>query len=143
LIHPVFAIVAFHGLARFRIPLRGPPGAGGNATLATHAEGFFHKDDSILRSFLHGPGGTGRNAPWIFALKAGYKDIGCPGEVVNPFGADGNNLAETGANGKIVFCLAVRFATEAPDTILNILIYIIFAHESSSKSIAAKRPFLS
>jgi len=121
LIDPIHAIVAFDGSAGFRIPLRCAPGAGRDAGLAPHAQVRIHKNDAVFGSFLHGPGGTGRHAPGILAVKAGHKNIGSPGQTAYKFGTDRNNLADAGTDRQILVALALNRTGVTADTLFGIL----------------------
>ncbi len=74
LVDPIHAKVAFFNLADLLVPLGGTPGAGGYAGFASHAQILVHKNDSVFASLLHGVGGAGRNAPGVFAMKAGHEN---------------------------------------------------------------------
>jgi hypothetical protein len=128
LIHSIHAVITFHRLSGLRVPLGCAPGAGSDTTLATDAERFLDRDDAILSPLLNGPRGTGRHAPWAFTMKTGHKNIRHAGEIIDPFWANRNDLAEAGTHGKRVLHLAMRFATETSDTTFNIVIYVILAH---------------
>jgi hypothetical protein len=128
LIHPIYAVITFHRLSSLGVPLGRTPGAGGDTTLATHAEGFLDSDDTILSPFLNGPRGTGHHAPWAFAMKAGHENVRHPGEVIDLLWANRNNLAEAGTHGKILVHFAMRLATETADATFRIVVYIVLAH---------------
>ena len=92
LIHPIHAVITFHRLSGYWIPLGGTPGAGRNATLATYAEGFLYKDDTILSPLLNGTSRAGRNTPWFFTVKTGHENVCHPGKIVDPFWTNRDDL---------------------------------------------------
>ncbi len=120
-VHAVHAVVAFDHFAHFLVPLGCAPGAGGDAGFAADAEVVVHEDDAVLGPFLHGAGGAGGHAPGIFAVKAGHEHVGGFGDVVDPFGAHGNDLAEAGAFGQPLVDLARHFAGMATDAFFGVL----------------------
>jgi hypothetical protein len=132
LIDSVSAVVTFDRFSCFRIPLRGAPGAGGDTALAADAKGFIHKDNSIFCPLLHGTGRAGCHTPWVFTVKAGHEDIGHARQIIDQLGPHRYDLTEPGTNRQIVFCLAVRFTTKTSNAALDILVYIVFAHEYPS-----------
>jgi hypothetical protein len=78
-------------------------------------------------------------------MKTGHEDVGHAGHVVDHFGSHGNNLAQPGADGKVLVGFAVYFAAIAPDTSFGILIKKIFTHRFASDSnvdVAPKTLFL-
>jgi len=107
LINPIHAKIAFDRLAGLRVPLGGPPGTGGNAGFAAHAKFFVYEDNAVLWSFLHRPGGTGRDAPGILAVEAGHKYISHARQVIYLSGTDGNYLGQSRPDGQIVFSFAM------------------------------------
>lgn len=130
----VHTIIAFDDFADFRIPLWRSPWAGGNAGLASHAQGMIHENNTVLRPFLHGAGGTGGNAPGIFTVKAGHEYIGCPGKSPDEFGADGHDLAELGADRQRLVAFTLDFTAVAADAFFFVLKQEIFAHYYSYPS---------
>jgi hypothetical protein len=98
LVDAVHAIVAFVDFAGFLIPLGCSPGAGYDAAFAAYAQGLIHKNDTIRSALFHGSGGTGRHAPWFFAMKTWHIDIRHARQVVDYLGADWNNLGQPGAD---------------------------------------------
>jgi hypothetical protein len=72
LVDSIHAEIAFFNLADLLVPLGSPPGTGGYAGFASHAKVLVHKYDSVFAALLHGAGGAGRNAPGVFAMKAGH-----------------------------------------------------------------------
>ena len=136
LIDPIHAVIAFDRFSRFGIPLGGAPGAGRDAAFAAYTEGFLHKNDPVLRSLLHGTRGACGDTPGVLAVKAGHKDIGHPGKVVDELGSHRDDLAEAGAQRQVVLGFAVSLAAKTPDTAFDILIDIVLAHEPHSPYIA-------
>jgi len=141
LVNAVHAIIAFDRFAGLRIPLGCPPGAGGYAGLAAHAQFGFDKYDAILWPFLHGPGRAGRHTPGILAVKTRHENPGHAGQVVDFFGTDRNNLGQARPDRQIVFHFAMGLATEAADASPGILVDVVFAHGYSSNSISVMRLF--
>ena len=129
LIDPVYTVIAFDRFARLGIPLRRPPGARGHACFTAYAEIRIHKDDAVLRSLLHGPGGAGRNTPWIFTVKARHEGVGGPGEIADKDGPHGNNFAELGTKRQTLVAFAGDFTTVAAYTSLCILKKVVLAHD--------------
>jgi hypothetical protein len=107
LIDSIHAKIAFDRLAGLRVPLGGSPGTGRNAGFAAHTKFFVYKDNTVLRSFLHGTGRTGSHAPGILAVEAGHKHIGHARQVVYLSRADGNYLGQSRPDGQIVFGFAM------------------------------------
>jgi hypothetical protein len=93
LIDPILAIIALDHFAEFWLPLRCTPGACGNAGFATDTEIMLHKNNPVTGSLLHGAGGTGGDAPGIFAMKTEHKDEGGPRQTADHFRPDLDNLA--------------------------------------------------
>jgi len=79
LIQPIHTVITFHRLSGLRIPLGRAPGTGGDTALATDAEGFIDRDNTILNPLLDGPRGTGRHAPRAFTMKTGHENVRYPG----------------------------------------------------------------
>ena len=75
-VNTILAEITLDHFARFRIPLRRPPWAGGHAALTPHAQAIFHIDDAILFPLLHGPSGAGSHAPGVLTVEAGHEGIG-------------------------------------------------------------------
>jgi hypothetical protein len=63
-------------------------------------------------------------------MKAGHENIRHPGEIIDPFWANRNNLAETRTHREILVHFAMRLATETADTAFRIMVYVVLAHRS-------------
>jgi len=107
LIDSIHAKIALDCLAGLRVPLGRSPGAGRNACFAAHAKFIVHKNDTVLRPFLHRAGGAGRDAPGVLAVEAGHKYIGHARQIVYFSGADGYDLGQSRSDGQIVFGFAM------------------------------------
>jgi hypothetical protein len=129
LVDPIHAVIAFDRFSRFGIPLGCAPGAGCNAAFAAYAEVFLHKDDPILRPFLHGTRGACGDTPGVLAVKAGHKDIGHPGKVVDQLGSHRDNLTKARAQRQAVLGFTVGLAAKTSDAAFDILVNIVLAHE--------------
>jgi len=128
LINSIHAIVTLLNLPGIWVPLGGTPGTGRDTGFTTHTQIFVNKDNTILASFLHGPCGTGRNAPWVFTMKTGHENKRYFWQPANKFRAHLDNLAGFGSFGEIFVGLALDFTCMASDTFFNILEQIIFTH---------------
>jgi len=117
----ILAVIALNHLAGFRIPLGGAPWAGGHARLAPDTEVFINKNNAVFRTFLHGPGGTSRYAPWIFTVKTRHKSVRCFGEFTHKLWTDGDDLANFGADRKVFVALASNLTAVAADAFLCVL----------------------
>ena len=106
-IDAIHAVITFDHFADFRIPLRRPPGTGGNTSFAPHTQIVIHKDDAVFFPALHGAGGAGGNTPGVLTVKTGHKDKRRPGPTVEKFRAHLNDLAGPcrGRQGFIGFTL--------------------------------------
>jgi hypothetical protein len=133
LIDPIHAKIAFDRLASIRVPLGGSPGTGRNTGFAAYAKFIVYEDNAVRRSFLHGAGGTGCDAPGILAVEAGHEHIGHARQIVYPAGTDGYNLGQSRPDGQIVFRFTMGFAAVASDAALGILVDVVFAHAFSSE----------
>jgi len=131
LVDPVLAVVAFHHLAEFRIPLRRSPRAGGNAGFTADTKVVVDKDDAIAGSLLHGAGGTGGDAPRVLAMKAEHEDEGGSRQAADQFRADLNDLAQTWALRQAFIGFALDFAGMATNAFAGILGKMVPAHENS------------
>jgi hypothetical protein len=58
-----------------------------------------NKNNAIFGAFLHCASGTCRDTPGVFTVKTGHEHIGCPGQSVDHFGANRDNLAQPGTRG--------------------------------------------
>ena len=107
LIDSIHAKIALDCLAGLRVPLGSSTGAGRNACFAAHAKFIVHKNDTVLRPFLHRAGRAGCNTPGVLAVEAGHKYIGHARQIVYFSGADGYNLGQSRSDGQIVFGFAM------------------------------------
>ena len=128
LIDAVLAVITLDHLARFRVPLGGAPGTGGNAGFASHAQVLIDKDDPVAGALLHGTGGASRHTPGIFTMKTGHEDVSGPRKTTDHFGSDLDDFAQLGAEGQIFVGFALYFTGMATDTLFGVLKQIIFAH---------------
>ena len=117
----VFTEIALDDLTDFRVPLRCAPWASHNTSLASHTQGVIHKNDAVLRPFLHGASRAGRHTPGVFAVKTGHEYIGSPGKAPDKSGADGQYLTESGAGRKQFVAFTLYLATVASDAFFFIL----------------------
>jgi hypothetical protein len=133
-IDAIHAIIAFNHPPGFRVPLGGTPGAGGNATFAPYAQILIHEDDSVLGSLLHGPGGAGGHAPWIFAVVARHENIGGPGRLPHHFRPYCNDLTQPGPHRKRFVDLALNLTGMAVNAFFYILKQVVLAHFHSPQA---------
>jgi hypothetical protein len=131
LVDPILTIIAFDHLTNFRLPLRRAPRAGGDAGFAADTEVVVDKDDAIAGSLLHGAGGTGGDAPGVFAMKTEHEDESGSWQATDQFRADLDDLAQTGARRQALIGLALDLAGMAANAFAGILGEMVPAHESS------------
>ena len=131
LIKAILAVVAFHHLTDFRLPLRRSPGAGSNTGLAADTEVVVDKDDAIAGSLLHGAGGTGGNAPGVLTMKAEHEDEGGSRQAADQFRADLDDLAQTRPRRQAFIGFALDFAGVAANAFAGILGKMVPAHDNS------------
>ena len=128
LINPFLTEVALDHFAHLFVPLGCPPRACGHAGLAAHANGMIHKNNAVFLPFLHGPRGTCRHTPWIFAVKTGHEGIGSPGQVADKGRPYRNNFTEPGTHRQILVAFADHFTAPATDTFFYVLKQVVLAH---------------
>jgi len=128
LVDAVHAVIAFFNLSGLLIPLGSAPGAGRDTGFASHTKVLIDENNPVLTPPLHGAGGAGRHAPWIFTVKTGHKNKRYLGDLGNGLGAHLDNLAGPGPGRQIFICLALDLTGPAPDTFFGILEQIILAH---------------
>lgn len=131
LIKAILAIIAFDHFADFRLPLRRPPRAGGDACFATDTDVMIDKNDAIARSLLHGAGGTSGDTPGIFAMKTKHKDEGGSWQATNHLRTDFDDLAQTGARWQALVGFALDFTGMTANAFAGILGEMVPAHDNS------------
>jgi hypothetical protein len=132
LVHPVLAIIALHHFPGFRMPLGRAPRTGGNTGFAADAQGRLHKDDTVLGTFVHSPGGAHGHAPGLLAVETRHEDKSHAGNPAHHLGAHGHDLPQPGAQGQPFIGFAVHLAAQAADASFLVLNKIILAHKVSS-----------
>ena len=110
LVHPILAIITLDHLSGIRIPLGCAPGTGGNAGFASDAKAVVHENDAVAAALLHGSGGTCGHTPWIFTVKTGHENIGCPGLVIEHFRTHLDDLAGPGLRWQGLIYFTLNFA---------------------------------
>jgi hypothetical protein len=121
LIQPVHAKVAFDHLADLGIPLGRSPWAGRDTGFASHTQVVVHGHDTVFAALLHGPGGTGRHAPGIFAMETGHEDKRRSWQAADEFRANFDDLAQARPNGQILVGFALDLTSAAADAFAGIL----------------------
>jgi hypothetical protein len=135
LVNTVHAIITLNHLAEFRMPLGCSPWACGNAGLTTHTKVMIHKNNSILWPSLHRSRWARSNAPGIFTMKTGHKDVRCTRVAVKEFGSDSDYLARPRLWWQTFIALANNFARMTADTFILVLQQEVFAHRSPPSKI--------
>ena len=119
----VLAVVALDDLAALGVPLRGAPGAGGDAGLAAHAEAARRRRRCRPAArFCMAPVGQAATHQGFSQWKQGMKMYEARGRPFDHLGADGMTWQGLGADRQGLVAFALNgFAGMAPDALLGVL----------------------
>jgi hypothetical protein len=87
-----------------------------------------HENNAVTAALLHGTGGTCRDAPGIFAVKAGHEYVGGTGEATDHLGSYLDDLTQSWSDRQVFVGFTLNFTGMASDTLLGVLKQIVFAH---------------